>query len=161
MTADDYNEIRNLIHVYAYHLDGGDIEAVGRLFAHADLYTSVGAKVPIRSDAAAVTRQFRAFLRIYPDGTPRCRHLIGNVLIEPEGESQARSKAYVMVFQQTDELPLQAIIGGEYHDRFAKVDGRWRFVERRMINDLFGNLSVHGHTPFGPSVPLLATQAKA
>jgi hypothetical protein len=49
-----------------------------------------------------------------------------------------------MVFQQTKNLPLQPIIGGDYRDRFEKVDGVWRFSERHIGNDLFGNLSAHG-----------------
>lgn len=160
MQADDYNAIQTLIHSYAYRLDGGDLEGLGMLFAHADFYSSADSEEPIRSDPKAVAELFRSFLHIYPDGTPRTRHMMANIIIEPEGADRARAKAYVMVFQQTDELPLQAIIGGGYDDQFAKVDGRWRFVRRRLMNDLFGNLGAHGKYPFGPQVPLLAIQPR-
>jgi hypothetical protein len=36
------------------------------------------------------------------------------------------------------------VIGGDYRDVVEKVDGVWRFVERRMGNDLVGNLTCHG-----------------
>ena len=52
--------------------------------------------------------------------------------------------------QATEALPLQPIIGGRYFDRFAKVDGVWRFTERRMEMELFGNLSAHLLQQFGP-----------
>ena len=54
------------------------------------------------------------------------------------------------VHQATDVLPLQPIIGGRYYDRFAKTEGAWRFTERRMEMDLFGNLSAHLLQQFGP-----------
>jgi hypothetical protein len=47
-------------------------------------------------------------------------------------------------------LPLQPIIGGRYYDRFARVSGAWRFAERRMEIDLFGDLSAHLLQQFGP-----------
>ena len=46
---------------------------------------------------------------------------MANVIIEPDGPRFARSTSCVMVFQQTAELPLQPIIGGDYQDRFQKV----------------------------------------
>jgi hypothetical protein len=94
-------------------------------------------------------RAYRDFLRIYPDGTPRTRHVMANVIIEPDGPAHARSTSCVMVFQQTAGFPLQPIIGGDYADRFQKVDGEWRFVERRIRNDQVGDLSAHGRYDFG------------
>ena len=43
-----------------------------------------------------------------------------------------------MVFQQTDEVPLQPIIAGRYHDTFHRVDGAWYFDTREMFVDLKG-----------------------
>ena len=39
---------------------------------------------------------------------------------------------------------LRAVIGGDYRDTVEKRDGRWRFVERHMANDLIGDLTAHG-----------------
>jgi SnoaL-like domain len=146
--ADDYFAIQKLIFSYPYHLDRGEIDAMAALFAHAAVHFPN--QPPVRSDAAAVARAFREFLRIYPDGTPRTRHVTANLIIEPEGEGFAKATSCVMVFQQTPELPLQPIIGGDYADRFQKVGGAWRFIERRIANDQFGNLSAHGKYDFRP-----------
>jgi hypothetical protein len=142
MNADDYFAIQKLVFSYPLHLDRGELDAMAELFRHADVF--MGDLPPVRSDPAAVANAFRAFLRIYDDGTPRTRHMTSNLVIEPDGEGRARASSYVMVFQQTPELALQPIIGGDYFDRFEKVDGAWRFVERRIGNDLYGNLSAHG-----------------
>lgn len=142
MEADDYFAIQKLIHSYPLHLDRGELDAMAELFRHADVY--MGDLPPVRSDPAAVARAFRDFLRIYEDGTPRTRHITSNLIVELDGPLRAKASSYVMVFQQTNELPLQPIIGGDYRDRFEKVDGVWRFVERYIGNDLYGNLSAHG-----------------
>ena len=60
---------------------------------------------------------------------------------EEAGSGTARS--YYTVFQQTDELPLQPIIAGRYHDTFHLVDGEWWFDTREMFVDLTGDLSHH------------------
>jgi 3-phenylpropionate/cinnamic acid dioxygenase small subunit len=146
LAAQDYQEIKNLIYSYAYHLDHGDLKRMSQLFSHATVYMSDRV---IKSDPAAVENAFADFIRLY-SGVPRTRHVMSNIIITPERIDRAHSTNYVMVFQQTDVLPLQPIIGGDYRDRFAKVDGVWRFVERRISNDLFGNLSAHGRFAYGP-----------
>jgi hypothetical protein len=147
MDVDDYFAIQKLIFTYPQLLDRGEIEAMAELFAHASVHFPE--QPPINSNAAAVARAYRDFLRIYPDGTPRTRHVMANVIIEPDGPGFARSTSCVMVFQQTPDFPLQPIIGGDYADRFQKIDGAWRFIERQIRNDHFGDLSAHGRYSFG------------
>ena len=145
--VDDYFAIQKLIFTYPQLLDRGQIEAMADLFQHATVYFPE--QPPIRGDAAAVARAYRDFLRLYPDGTPRTRHVMANVIIEPDGPGFARSTSCVMVFQQTTQFPLQPIIGGDYADRFEKVGAAWRFIERRIRNDQLGDLSAHGRYTFG------------
>jgi hypothetical protein len=40
-------------------------------------------------------------------------------------------------------LPLQPIVAGTYFDRFAKIDGEWRMVERVEDMELVGDISQH------------------
>ena len=149
MTADDYFQIQNLIYRYCDRIDRGDFAGLGALFAHAALYVPAVAE-PVRG-AEAVAAMYTAFTRVYPEtGTPRTRHVTSNVIIEPDGADAARSESYVMVHQATPVLPLQPIIGGRYYDRFERVGGAWRFSERRIEIDLFGNLSAHLLQKYGP-----------
>lgn len=149
MTADDYFAIQNLIYRYCERLDRGDFEGVARLFEHAALHVPA-LHEPLRG-VAAITALYSRFTRLYPDsGTPKTRHVTSNVIIEPDGENAARAQSYVLVHQATPQLPLQPIIGGRYHDRFERVGGVWRFSERRMEIDLFGDLSAHLLQRFSP-----------
>lgn len=152
MRAEDYFAIQNLVFRYAYHLDRGELAEMATLFAHADVYLSPEHDA-ICSNPAAIATAFRDFLQLY-DGIPRTRHITSNLIIESDGPARATASSYVMVFQQTNSLPLQPIIGGDYHDTFEKMEGTWRFVERRMSNDLFGNLSAHGKFAIGPQEEL-------
>lgn len=145
MNADDYFAIQRLVHSYPYALDSGDFDAVGRLFAHADVYS--GGALMASKDPEKVAASFRDWVITYSDGTPRTRHCLANLIIEPEGDDRALVRSYVMVFQQTDAVPLQPVIGGDYRDYVQKVDGQWRFVERHMGNNQVGNLVGHGRDP--------------
>jgi 3-phenylpropionate/cinnamic acid dioxygenase small subunit len=82
---------------------------------------------------------------VYPNGTPRTKHVVTNPIIEVDEEKGlATSRSYYTVFQQTDEVPLQPVAAGRYHDRFERVDGKWRFVYRdySMI-EMVGNIGRH------------------
>jgi len=145
MQADDYFAIQNLLFSYPSTLDRGDFDGVGQIFRHANFY--IAGQLICSKDPAAVAKSFRDWVLVYSDGTPRTRHCISNVVIRPEGNDRATVSSYVIVFQQTDTLPLQPVIGGDYLDTVQKVDGNWRFIERRIGNDLVGNLIDHGRDP--------------
>lgn len=140
-SAEDYFAIQNLVHTYPYLLDSGDFDGLGRLFARCKVYS--GGHLASDCNAETAAAMFRDWLYLY-DGVPRTRHYLSNMIIEPQSQTRAIVRTYVTVHQQTDTLPLQPIIGGDYQDTVEKIDGTWRFVERRMANDLVGNLSVHG-----------------
>jgi hypothetical protein len=144
MQFEDYLAIKNLIHGYPRHADKGDFEGVGRLLG-GSVSGMIGEPPGFHAEGAeAFTKVYEGSVRKFPQrGTPRTRHLIGNVVIEPDGPEGAKAESYVMVFQQTDKLPLQAIIGGTYFDTFAKIDGEWRLVERWEDMELIGDLSEH------------------
>ncbi len=139
---DAVTEIRNLVFVYAERIDAGDFEGLADLFTHAEM-TFGGIDTVVHGREAAL-EQYRASTRLYPDGTPRTKHVTTNVQVHvDDGAGTAESRSYFTVFQQTPELPMQPIIGGRYEDRFERVDGAWRFSHRRIISDLFGDLSQH------------------
>jgi hypothetical protein len=67
-----------------------------------------------------------------------------NIAVEvDEAAGTAASRAYFTVLQAVPDLPLQPIAAGRYHDRFERRDGTWRFVERRVLLDLVGDVSRH------------------
>lgn len=136
----DLLAIQNLVYKYTWHIDHGDFAAMAAMFADADVTLPAGV---YRKDPQALADVFKEYVRIYPDGTPRTRHVTTNLIVEPISSTEAEASSAVTVFQQTDQLPLQPIIGTRNFDRFEKVGGRWRFSARRIEIDLFGNLSAH------------------
>lgn len=138
-------QITNLLYRYAECIDGGDLEGAAALFAHARI--RIGGPDPAHDtvDAGALLGIWKSLIVLHPDGTPRTKHVTTNPIIEidePGGTASCRS--YYTVLQQVDNLPLQTIVTGRYHDRFERVDGRWRFSYRDLtLIDMVGDISHH------------------
>jgi ketosteroid isomerase-like protein len=129
--------LENLIATYAELVDAGDFAGVGGLFADATFRG--GAAVHGRD---AVAKMLRDAVILYDDGTPRTKHVTTNSIIEVSGET-ATARSYFTVLQALPDLPLQTIVAGRYHDRFARTSEQWRFTERQVYVDLVGDVSRH------------------
>lgn len=142
--AIDYFQIQNMLHLYSEAVDRGNFDEVGEMFKHADVYFPGDDAPSIKAGSGEFGKQLHEWTRLYPEtGTPRTRHLCTNLIIEFDDETHARTRSYYVVFQGSDDLPLQPIITGSYHDRLDKVAGEWRFVERRELVGETGDLSAH------------------
>jgi 3-phenylpropionate/cinnamic acid dioxygenase small subunit len=134
--------IENLLHTYAERIDAGDFAGVGELFAAATILGPDGRAVA--RGAAETERLYARTTRRYEDGTPRTRHVTSNLILElDEAAGTARGRCTYVVFQSLPDFPLQPIVTGRYHDRFACDGGSWQFRERRMFIDGAGDLSRH------------------
>ncbi len=138
----DHVAVANLLYRYAELIDLGDFDGVGQLLAHAEI--TVEGIDYVQRGADTITAVLTGWTRRYDDGTPRTRHVLTNPIIEvDEAAGRATIRSSFTVFQQVDDLVLQPIIVGRYHDRFERVDGTWRFAARHLFNDLTGDLSHH------------------
>jgi len=137
----DATQITNLLHTYAELMDAARFDDVGALMAHCTFFHADD-DGPLVSGAEAIADYYRSANRVHADGTLRTKHVTTNPIIEIDGDAAAVRSMYT-VFQQTETLPLQAIIAGRYHDRFERLDGAWAFTERRFFVDLVGDLSQH------------------
>jgi 3-phenylpropionate/cinnamic acid dioxygenase small subunit len=146
------SQIANLLYLYAECIDTGDLEGAAALFEHARI--RVGGPDPSQDtiDAARLLGIWKSLIVRYPDGTPRTKHVVSNPIIEvDEDAGTANCRSYYTVLQQTDELPLQTIVTGRYHDRFERVDGQWRFSYRDLtLIDMVGDVSHHLAHPIAP-----------
>lgn len=134
-------QIENLVYEYAERIDAGDLAGVAQLFAHGRIEAAPGM---VFEGIDEVRRLYEGATRLYDDGTPRTRHVTTNVIVDVDDDAGvATARASYTVFQQTDELPLQAIIVGRYHDTFHRVAGEWCFDTRQMFVDLTGDLDHH------------------
>lgn len=142
--AADYFALINLAHAYADALDDGDFDRVGALFEHADIYMPGSTEPDVPAGSGGFGALLRQAVRTYPPGnTPRTRHVTTNHQIHFEGADTARMRSYFTVMQEVSAGRLEAIITGTYDDRFARVAGVWRFVERREAVTSVGDLSAH------------------
>lgn len=125
---------------YAELIDAGDFSGVGELLAHATIEDGDGR--PIASGAEQIAELYRATTRRHGDGTPLTAHLVTNAIVDAvEGGLEMRSR--FLVLQATDLLALQPVVAGTYTDRMERIEGRWRFVRRRMDPRLWGDVSEH------------------
>ena len=129
-------EISDLMFRYAELFDTGAFDEFAQLFEHGTWHKAgVG--------AAAARQWIDDNVRVY-DGSPRTKHVTTNVVVDvDEAGDTATASAYVMVFQALPDFPLQPIFAGRYRDRLARIDGRWQFLERTIVNDLYGDISHH------------------
>jgi hypothetical protein len=62
------------------------------------------------------------------------QHLIGNIAIDFTGPDTATAVSYVRAWHRPrDDTRPDMVLWGEYHDRWVKVDDRWRIKERRVL----------------------------
>jgi hypothetical protein len=138
-------QIENLLGHYADYIGTGQLEQAAQLFRRARLKMT-GAGEDGSVDWEGVLEAWRAWMIIYPDGTPRTKHVITNAIIEVDEDADfATCASYYTVMQQTEGFPLQPICAGRYHDEFRRQDGSWHFSFRDYsLLDLIGDLSRHG-----------------
>jgi hypothetical protein len=64
------------------------------------------------------------------------------VQIDASGTT-ASSHCYWTVLQNTEPgAAIDVTLSGQYTDRFEKVDGSWRFADRLITTDHFGDATI-------------------
>ena len=135
-------ELGNLIARYAELIDAGDLAGVADLLSDAAIGAGDGGSMLTGRDA--IHSLYAATTRIHPDGTPGTKHVTTNVIFDiDDGAGTASARSYWTVLQAVPGLALQPILAGRYHDRFERREDGWRFVERRYLVDLVGDVSHH------------------
>ena len=109
-----------LIARYANLNDAGQWEKLADLYAPDGRMSRPTAPDDWIEGRAAILAAFRA-------RPPRkTRHVCSNVVIDATGPHEARGESAMLLF--TGEGPPKV---GSFHDRFVRIDGEWRFAERR------------------------------
>jgi 3-phenylpropionate/cinnamic acid dioxygenase small subunit len=133
-------QISNLMFRYAELFDTGRFDEFAALFEHGQWH-----KAP--PGVAATWQWIDDNVQLY-DGRPRTKHVTTNVVVDvDEGAGTATASAYVTIFQALPDFPLQPIFSGRYQDRLTRIDGQWWWTERRVIGDLYGDISRHVRYP--------------
>jgi uncharacterized protein (TIGR02246 family) len=145
VVSGDEEAVRALIGAYAESLDAGDLDGVAELFEHGTFRSARGGAPLVGRDAV---RAMYDPVIIYDDGTPRTKHVLGNISVDVDAAAGvATATCTFVVFQAPPDRPLAAVLAGSYHDRFERVDGSWRYAERLVRPELMGDLARHMGRP--------------
>lgn len=138
----DRAAIAELIYRYAELIDEGDFAGVGKLLAGA-VMTFEGNDRQVRGEDK-IRRLYEHSTRRYPDGTPKTKHVMTNVIVTAGEGGTAASRSYYTVFQAVPgELALQPVIAGRYRHRFEPTGDQWHITGFHVIVDLLGELGSH------------------
>lgn len=138
-------EIHELMYRYAECVDRARFDDLGELFAHGTL--GAAGQAGAMRGARQIAAFYAATNKVHGDGTLRTRHLSTNAIVHIDATGTgATARSYFVVLQATDDLPLQAIVAGRYHDSFHLVDARWAFAAREIHVDQIGDM--HDHLSF-------------
>jgi 3-phenylpropionate/cinnamic acid dioxygenase small subunit len=141
MMENPRDAVAALVHRYAELLDGGDLDALADLFAHATLRSNQ--RPAVRSGRQDALALYRDTVILY-DGSPCTKHVLTNLAIDLDADgTTATARTHFAVLQARPELPLQVVLAGRYHDRFTLLDGTWHFADRLILVDLVGDLRWH------------------
>jgi hypothetical protein len=142
MTWESHRDIERLMYRYARSVDLARWDELGELFAHGQVRASTSDDVS--RGASEVANLWASVNKVHFDGTLRTRYLLTNITIDiDEDAGTAAAQAYFMVFQATDRMPLQPIVGGRHFDRFKRLDGVWWFDQMYIKVDQLGDVSEH------------------
>jgi 3-phenylpropionate/cinnamic acid dioxygenase small subunit len=132
-------QIANLCFRYAELVDGAEFDALGEMFAQST-YGTREQSMPGKYVPAAM----RATVHLYDDGTPCTKHVMTNLQVYVDDDTHARARSCFTVMQAVPGvLPLQPILTGRYADTFELIDGEWRFTERVVKMEQFGDTTHH------------------
>jgi hypothetical protein len=135
----DRQEITNQLHRYCRALDRMDRPLLESVF-HADSTHEMGAFKGLSMD-------FCQFAFDILSGMEKTQHLLGNVLIELDGDKAVSECYFVAYHRIAADAPApegsphrlgvdeDLFIAGRYLDRFEKRDGVWRVANRVGVQD--------------------------
>jgi 3-phenylpropionate/cinnamic acid dioxygenase small subunit len=122
--------IAELITRYAALNDAGDWDSMAALYTDDGRMSRPTAPDDFIAGRAAILAAFRS------RPARAARHIISNVLVTMESETEARATSQILLFTAVSMgggLPIQSTppLVGSYRDRLTKTHLGWRFVERR------------------------------
>ena len=121
-----------MVYAYARALDLGDMSGAADFFAEQGSFAR-----PMTPDQVIQGREnIRAALLTRPKSL-LTKHLATNVMIEVVSRDEARGLSYLTMISTTPGESAAPFISagpiyfGEFRDRFVRVAGEWKFLERR------------------------------
>ncbi|MCV7170008.1 nuclear transport factor 2 family protein [Mycobacterium manitobense] len=122
----DEREIVRALYTAARAMDDHDWSTLAEIFAE-DATGDLGTG---RLDSAAAIIEV---IRSYLDSCGPTQHMLGNVVVDIDGDTAA-SRAYVHDVHLSKDRMQRFYTMGDYRDTWARRGGRWRITERFKAN---------------------------
>jgi hypothetical protein len=138
--AADRAEIEQLQAEYMFALDWQDADAYAATFTEDGVLDWAQGvchgREAIREEAKGMYAHFARMAAAYaPERRPRLRHFISNVVLFIEGDT-ATGYAYWHEFNNDVRGRWPYLAGyGTYEDALRRVDGKWLFTRRKILNE--------------------------
>jgi SnoaL-like domain len=127
----DKEAIRELLHLYCFHMDEGRFEELAALFAADGQWIA-----PYRS--AVGPAEIAAWLRQSVPPSPRRMHYVMNSVIGVTGDTAAAKSNYLVMVEGPDG-PVPSVCG-TYADDLIRTPEGWRFRRRELIHAFKGEM---------------------
>jgi hypothetical protein len=127
----DKDAIRELLHLYCFHMDEGRFAELATLFATEGEWIA-----PYRSARGPV--EIAAWLTQSVPLTPRRMHYVMNSVIAVTGD-KATAKSNYLVMVEGPDGPAPSVCG-TYADLLVREAGAWRFRRRELIHAFKGEM---------------------
>ncbi|MCS6924338.1 MAG: nuclear transport factor 2 family protein [Candidatus Binatia bacterium] len=121
--------IQELIARYNHAIDFGNYEAWVECFTEDGVFEGSAGRFAGRAELQKFTEQFNTMRT----NLPNVRHCVMNTVTEVEGDT-AVSSSYLQLVT-TGKEGTKIVFTGRYDDKLVKVDGKWRFKERKVTRD--------------------------
>jgi hypothetical protein len=128
---DDVNAIRDLLHLYCFHMDEGRFAELAALFAADGEWIA-----PYRTARGPV--EIADWLTRSVPPSPRRMHYVMNSVIAVSGDI-AMAKSNYLVMVEGPEGPVPSVCG-TYADGLVRGPDGWRFRRRELIHAFKGEM---------------------
>ena len=133
----DHEQIQYLLARYSFFVDYREFEKLGELLADA-VFRLTWESQGVETGEIRGREAIEAFYAEHLAGRRPSRHVITNVAIDvDEAGENAEVFAYLTSVGHPPSPP-SVLLSGHYENRFAKVDGRWRFTQLYVVMELPG-----------------------
>jgi ketosteroid isomerase-like protein len=135
----DRAEIEDLMARYLFALDYNDLDTFIAMFTEDAVFDFARGRVQGKANILEAVKAFKGRIgELYQDedGNPAVlRHVLAHTAIRVEGD---RAWTRAQWFEMANDGPGKSLKMGTfgiYEDELQKVDGRWLFSERRILNE--------------------------
>ena len=137
--AQDRAEIEDLMSRYLFAMDYGDIDSYVETFTEdGSIEFATGTFIGREAIHAAVSNFKKRIGEFYTteDGTPAAlRHVLLQMVVRVEGDSAWTTSLWMEMANDGPEDSFKMGTFGIYKDELERVDGRWLFSKRVILNE--------------------------